>query len=141
MTLRAFIPCVTSYGWTWGEWRGETPLAVEVLAELAELPRVLRSYSTTVATMLRMADSGDRFNITAYGTRSGRVYGRDQWLFDAVYGTYRPHGDPWVPRRFKVLQDTESEQPFERHATGVAPVVSLMSRRAPLPEDCPPMVA
>jgi hypothetical protein len=143
MTLRAFIPCVTSYGWAWGEWRTESPLAVEQLSSLTELPRVLRTYATSVATILRMADHGDRFNITAYGTQSGRVYGRDQWLFDGLRGTYIPHGDPWVPRRFKDRQDIEgSGQPYGREEhPAVAPVVSLMSRRASLPSEQLPLVA
>ncbi|MCI3271056.1 hypothetical protein [Streptomyces cylindrosporus] len=94
-----------------------------------ELPRVLRSYSFTVATMLRPADVGERFNVTVFGSSSGRVYGRDQWAWDAIAGRYQPHGTPWVPRTEAVNEDLA-------HLSSVIP----FGRKA-VPADAPPMAA
>lgn len=102
--LHAFVPVATSFGWVWGHW-GDDPLAEETL-NVSELPRVLRSYAATVATLLRGEAAGDRFNVTAYGSNSGLVYGRDQWAWDARNGAYAAHGDPWVPRTEEAAQDS-----------------------------------
>ncbi|MCX4572318.1 hypothetical protein OHB41_03775 [Streptomyces sp. NBC_01571] len=95
----------TSFGWAWGAWRGESLLAEERLDSLLELPRVLRSYATTVSTLLRGEAAGDRFNVTAFGALSGLVYGRDVWAWDALSGLYRASGEPWVPRTKEARQD------------------------------------
>lgn len=104
IAIRAFVPVTTSFGWVWGAWK-EEPLAEERLDTVLELPRVLRSYATTVATLLRGEAAGDRFNVTAFGSTSGLAYGRDQWLWEPRMGYYSPHGDPWVPRTKEARQD------------------------------------
>lgn len=98
VTLRAFVPVPTSYGWAWGPWRGDDPLARECVKSPAELPLLLRSYGSMISTLIRFADSGDRFNVTVYGSVSGLAYGRDQWVWHPLMGRYIAHGEPWVPR-------------------------------------------
>lgn len=105
VTLRAFIPIATSYGWAWGPWRDAEALAEETLNAVLELPRVLRTYASTVATLIRGEAAGDRFNVTAYGSCSDLVYGRDHWVWDARLGLYTAHGEPWVPRTVEAPQD------------------------------------
>ena len=95
-TFRAFTPQLIRHGWAWGAWTVQDPIAVESLTDLTELPRLLRSYSRAVAPMIRLT-VGDRFNVTAFGTRSGRAYGRDQWIWDPELLIFRAHGQPFVP--------------------------------------------
>lgn len=105
VTLRAFIRADVSFGWAWELWQGDNPLAIEHLDSLSELSRVLRTYAMMVGAILRLKDAGDRFNVTAYGTNSGRAYGRDQWVWDTHCGLYRPHDEPWVPNTTEARQD------------------------------------
>ncbi|WP_432118514.1 hypothetical protein [Streptomyces sp. bgisy032] len=111
VTLCAFVPSATSFGWVWALWKGDNPLATEQLKSLAELPNVLRTYTTMVGAILRLKDAGDRFNVTAYDAESGSVYGRDQWLWDPYGGLYRPHGNPWVPME-EARQDLSQRAPM-----------------------------
>jgi hypothetical protein len=111
VVLRTFVPTTTSFGWAWGPWQGNDPMGQEDLSDISELQRVLRSYATTVAMMLRPADSGDRFNVTAYGAGSNLVYGRDQWLWVPDAGHYQEHGKPWVPREVADAADLDRPAP------------------------------
>lgn len=71
---------------------------------MTEVPRILRTYGRAVALILRRPD-GDRFNVTAFGTKSGSAYGRDEWIWDPQCKAFRPHGDPLVPRlhRYRLM--------------------------------------
>ncbi|MFE4719137.1 hypothetical protein ACFRLW_22355 [Streptomyces sp. NPDC056728] len=72
------------------------PPAVEALQDLAELPRVLRSYGKAVSQIIRPRN-GDRFNVTAFEATTGQAQGRDQWVWDTEFRVFRPDGTPWVP--------------------------------------------
>jgi len=109
VALRAFVPSQTSFGWIWVPWSGDDPLARETVQSTDELPRLLRSYGSVVAFMLRPTDAGERFIITVYGAGSGLVYGRDEWAWEADLGRYTECGEPWVPRSTKAPQDLSRE--------------------------------
>ncbi|MFE9381742.1 hypothetical protein ACFYMO_00675 [Streptomyces sp. NPDC007025] len=96
VSLRVFVPASIPNGWAWGPWTHPDPAGIERLAELAELPRVLRSYAKAAAVLLRRKDA-DRFNVTAFGGRSGAVLGRDLWLWSTDADAYRAFEEPWVP--------------------------------------------
>lgn len=96
ISLHVLIPLAIPNGWTWGPWAHTDPAGIERLTDLAELPRLLRSYARAAAEVLRFKDA-DSFNVTAFGARSGTVLGRDQWAWDAEFRVYRAHGEPWVP--------------------------------------------
>ena len=94
--FRVFVPAPMRNGWSWALWSGADPAGTELVRDIAELPRILRTYGRAAAQVLTLRD-GRRFNVTAYGASSGAPYGRDAWLYDPQCGTFRPHGDPWVP--------------------------------------------
>jgi hypothetical protein len=97
MSLCVFVPVPIPHGWAWGAASEEMfPPAQEALEDLAELPRVLRSYSKAVAQIIRPRN-GDRFNVTAFESTTGQPQGRDQWVWDSDFHVFRPHGTPWVP--------------------------------------------
>jgi len=91
-----FIPAPIRHGWAWSPWAHQDPAGQETAQDITELPRIIRSYARAVSLLIRVSEAS-RFNVTAYGARSGRVYGRDQWLYDQHCRVFRPHGDPWVP--------------------------------------------
>lgn len=96
ITFRAFVPVTIRYGWAWEPWTGQDPVGTERLADLSELPRLLRTYGRALSVHIR-PEVGNCFNVTAYGAKSNRVYGRDQWLWDTEFRVFRAHGWPWVP--------------------------------------------
>lgn len=116
ISLRVFTPLAIPNGWAWTPWAGPDPAAVESLEDLTELPRLLRSYGGATAQVLRFKDA-DHFQVTAFGARSGSVYGRDEWLWDAHCHAYRPHGEPWVPRMTRARLLTVQAAP-----TGLLPI-------------------
>lgn len=98
MSLCIFVPVPIAHGWAWGAASEEMfPPSVEALQDLAELPRVLRSYGKAVAQIIRPRH-GDRFNVTAFEATTGQAEGRDQWVWDADFRVFRPDGTPLVPR-------------------------------------------
>jgi hypothetical protein len=97
MSLCVFVPVPITHGWAWGAASEEMfPPAEEVLQDLAELPRVLRSYGKAVAQIIRPRN-GDRFNVTAFDSTTGQAQGRDCWVWDSEFRVFRPDGTPWVP--------------------------------------------
>jgi hypothetical protein len=113
MSLCVFVPVPIAHGWAWGAASEEMfPPAEEALQDLAELPRVLRSYGKAVAQVIRPRN-GDRFNVTAFHTTSGQPEGRDQWVWDADFRVFRPHGTPWVPRLMRDRLLTVQRPPVE----------------------------
>jgi hypothetical protein len=96
MSLVVFVPVTITHGWAWGRADSQFPTSEEPIEDLAELPRLLRSYGRAVSRVIKTRD-GDRFNVTAFGGHTGKAYGRDQWQWDSEIRLFRPHGDPWVP--------------------------------------------
>lgn len=96
VSLRVFVPKSISNGWAWTAWTNTDPAGIERLRELEELPRLIRSYARATAEVLRFKDA-ERFNVTAFGGRSGAVLGQDVWTWNVELGAYRPHGEVWVP--------------------------------------------
>lgn len=94
VALWASVPITIPAGWTWGPW-DEKPLGTEPVASSREVAKVLRAFAQAAALVIRGAD---RYIITAYGTQSGHVYGRDQWQWDQRTRVYIPAGEPWCPR-------------------------------------------
>lgn len=96
VSLHVFVPTAIRHGWAWAAWAYADPAAIERLTDLAELPLLLRTYAVAASRVLRFKDA-ERFNVTAFGGRSGAVLGRDQWLWNVDLSAYRAHGEPWVP--------------------------------------------
>lgn len=96
MSLVVFVPVTITHGWAWGRAEEQFPATEEGLEDLAELPRVLRSYGRAVSRVIK-TQVADRFNVTAFGARTGKAYGRDQWQWDPEIRLFRAHGEPWVP--------------------------------------------
>lgn len=95
-TLSVFVPVPIATGWAWGKCEDDAfPDVEEELEDLAELPRVLRSYGRAVARVIR-PKLGAKFNVTAFDA-AGAACGRDQWAWDAEIKAFRPHGEPMVP--------------------------------------------
>lgn len=95
VAFRLFVPASFKHGWYWTPWSIQDPVATEELTSLEELPRVLRSTARAAAPLVSMP-AGDRFQVTAYGAKSGRPYGRDVWIWDPEVRLFRAHGSPLV---------------------------------------------
>lgn len=125
--LLVYIPVPIPNGWAWGRASVRFPATQERISDLAELPRVVRTYGRAVALTLREKEAR-QFNVTAYDSMTGAVLGRDQWLWCSDTWCFQPHGIPWVPL---LPDDTQRRtRPAEaRHA----PVYDLTSRLAVRP--------
>lgn len=135
VTLRAFIPAPISNGWAWAPWTCQDPAGEEVAQDITELPHIIRTYARAVSVMIGVREAS-RFNVTAYGARSGRAYGRDQWLYDPHCRVFRPHGDPWVPLLDQIKTEAGS-QPRVVTMLPEAPVHEL--RPGPLTSNVVPL--
>lgn len=95
-TLSVFVPVPIATGWAWGKCEEQFPDVEEALTDMAELPRVLRSYGRAVAQVVK-PKLGGFFNVTAFDVVTRTAIGRDQWAWDPEFRVFRPHGEPWVP--------------------------------------------
>ncbi|QDH92145.1 hypothetical protein PP629_gp40 [Streptomyces phage Dubu] len=109
VSLSVFVPVPIATGWAWGKCEDQFPAVEEALADMAELPRLLRSYGRAVSQVIR-PKLGGRFNVTAFDVVTGSAIGRDQWAWDAEFKVFRAHGEPWAPlmkrARLMVVQTT-----------------------------------
>ncbi|WP_223772975.1 hypothetical protein [Streptomyces sp. 135] len=113
VNLAVFVPVPIVNGWTWGRCEEQFPDAQERIADMAELPRVLRSYGRAVARIVKPV-LGFSFNVTAFDSLSGAACGRDQWVWDSEFRVYRPDGDPLVPQMTRARLLVVRRRPAER---------------------------
>jgi hypothetical protein len=87
------IALVTGDGWTWAALPDGDPVGHEFVYSCAELTVALRVWGKIIAATLIKAKH-DRFALTAYGTVTGRILGRDTWIRSGA-GILEPSGEPW----------------------------------------------